>query len=462
MPEPIRAVLENAQPLETPRAGRLPLFILPISQALAPLDDALAETALRELDRRGIGYTVAWNPSDFTHSVREAIRIGRLQQRLGMEVAVDATSCLMSFYDGAEGLLHVDDRGKTFAETSFGGQLGCPFTLEPRIPVIAGRVESFVREYQRAGIRLDFVCADWEVDGPIEWNGAWESSRRCKRCREAIPGIADFRQFQRRLRALRSQLQREAFALPTRRAFPKVLVGNYGVNPHDGFRYWYDYFEKEVVPETGVPFKADRRARYREWAQEFAATDYTFANPVLYTWHRLFDWYDFDDPDYRWFYNLLLEGSSAGRHTPAAIPLIPFVHWTTTDPPKSPDPRVRQFSAARYQELLWHLLLRGHDTFFLWCLAGELAVETRLLHPVYAESLRHREFLEHGQPISFDVPATPGPVISGLRLGNRVLALRTAFGSDATVRNLRLADGGVILVTSTNGLQILPVQPTSP
>jgi hypothetical protein len=25
--------------------------------------------------------------------------------------------------------------------------------------------------------------------------------------------------------------------------FPGVLVGNYVVYPHNGFRYWYDYFE---------------------------------------------------------------------------------------------------------------------------------------------------------------------------------------------------------------------------
>jgi hypothetical protein len=459
MPPAVRTVLENTRPLEIPRAKRLPLFILPISQSLATVNDTIAEAALRELDRRGIAYTVAWNPSDFTNSVREAIRIGRLQQRLGMEVAVDATSCLMSFYDGTDAMLHVDENGRPFADTSFGGRLGCPFTLPPRIPVIAARVESFVREYQLAGLTLNFACADWEVDGPIEWNGAWEASQKCRRCREAMPNIGDFREFQRRLRAIRSGLEREAFALPLRRAYPKVLVGNYGVHPHEGYRYWYDYYEKEVPAEARIPFKADQRARYREWAHEFAGSKFTFANPVLYTWYRLFNWYDFKDPDYRWFYNLLLEGSSAGQSTPVSTPLIPFVHWTTTDPPKSPDPNVRQFTAAKYQELLWHLLLRGHDSFFLWCMPNELAAETRLLHPVYAESLAYREFLDHGQPISFEVPAEPAPVISGLRLGDRVLVRRTEFGDDKVAKTVHLADGGTILVPLTNRLQIVSVQP---
>lgn len=458
MPGPIRTVLENAAPLDALREGRLPLFVLPISQTLAGSTEAIAEAALRELNRRGIAYSVAWNPSDVAKSLPEALRIGRLQQKLGMEVAVDATSCLMSFYDGTEATLHQDDTGRPFAETSFGGQLGCPFTLQPRIAVIRERLESFLREYQRAGVRLDFVFADWEVDGPIEWNGAWESSQKCRRCRAAVPGIGDFRQFQKRLREVRSELQREAFAEPLRRAFPKVLVGNYGVHPHEGYRYWYDYFEKEVVPGTGIPLKADRRARYREWAPEFAGTEFTFANPVLYTWYRLFDWYDFEDSDYRWFYNLLLEGSSAGKSTPATIPLIPFVHWTTTDPPKSPDPKVRQFSVGRYQELLWHLLLRGHDGFFLWCMPEELGTEIRALHSVYAESLRFREFLVQGEPVSFEVPPNPGPIVSGLRLGDRVLTRRTEFGSDRQARVLSLKDGGTITVVSSRGLQILAVE----
>lgn len=459
MPVPIHTVLENTRPLEAPRAGRLPLFVLPISRTLAGINDALAETALRELNGRGIGYTVTWNPSDFTNSVREAIRIGRLQQKLGLEVAVDATSCLLSFYDGTEATRHVDDAGRTFGDTSFGGELGCPFTLQPRVPVIARRIESFVHEYQRAGINLDFVCADWEIDGPIEWNGAWASSRKCRRCCEAMPNLADFRQFQQRLRGVRSGLQREAFALPVRRAYPKALVGNYGVHPHDGYRYWYDYFEKDVTPGMGIPLKGDGRARAREWAHEFAGSGFTFANPVLYTWYRLFDWYEFADPDYRWFYNLLLEGSSAGRCTPASVPLVPFVHWTTTDPPKAPDLIVRQFDAARYQELLWHLLLRGHDSFFLWCLPDELAAEIRLVHAVYADSLMYREFLEHGQPVSFDVPAQPGPVISGLRCGDYVLARRTEFGVDPTPRRLHLIEGGTVVVPPAQGLQILPVDP---
>ena len=458
-PPALRSVLENARPLAHPRAGRLPLFVLPISQTLAGLDDTNAGVALRELERRGIGYTTAWNPGDATNSLREAMRVARLQREIGMPVGVDATACLTSFFDDRDDTLHVDDAGRPFAETSFGGRLGCPYALSHRIPAIRFRVELFVKGYLDAGLPLDFVCADWEVDGPIEWNDAWASSKRCRRCREAMPKLGDFRTFQRRLRQIRSDLQRAAYASPILEAFPKALVGNYGVHPHEGVRYWYDYFEKEIPPDSPVPMQTDGRARYREWAHEFGGTRFTFANPVIYTWYRLHAWYDFAESDHRWFRNLLLEGSGAGKATPANIPLIPFVHWTTTDPPQSPDPAVRQFTAERYQELLWHLLLRGHDSFFLWCMPGELATEMRLLHPIYAESLAHRDFLDGGRPITFDVPAPSAPIISGLRLGDRVLVRRTDWSSDIRPRTVPLADGGVVVVPATNGLQVLRVTP---
>jgi hypothetical protein len=73
------------------------------------------------------------------------------------------------------------------------------------------------------------------------------------------------------------------------------------------------------------------------------------------------------------------------------------------------------------------MLLRGHDTLFLWCPREETAEETRLLHEVWAASLEYREFFEKGAPLNFDVPKQPGPVVSGLRLGNRVLVRRTDF-----------------------------------
>ena len=50
------------------------------------------------------------------------------------------------------------------------------------------------------------------------------------------------------------------FTGPIKHAFPGVHVGNYAVNPHDGHRYWFDYFE--TLPEQ-APVVHEFGATYR-------------------------------------------------------------------------------------------------------------------------------------------------------------------------------------------------------
>jgi len=439
VPADIKAVLENTEPLRFSRGGRLPLYVWRVMDSLAGLSDTQAERVIRLLDERGIAVAQSWNYGRKEKSLEEGLRIGAIQQGLGLRVNVNATACLYSFFNGDERTFHVDSQGRKFYDGSFSPRrkMGCPFALKFRYPAIRERLEYFLRGYKQRGIKIDFIFADWEIDGPIEWNDAWSNSRRCRRCREHIRNIDDFREFQKQLRLIRSDMQRTVFVETVKRYFPGALVGNYGVYPHDGYRYWYDYYEKFV---PGAPYKADGRAKYREWFPEFGLTGYNCAMPVVYTWYPTFNWYDFANPDYRWFYNMLLVATNACKSTPADVPIVSFVHWTTTSPPKNPDPAVKQFSREMYQELLWHMLLRGVDGFFLWCLKSELAAEVEAVHQVYADALKYRDFLDRGEPVTFQVPREPGPVVSGLKLGRRLLLRRTDF--DDTAGDVELEVGG--------------------
>ena len=425
----VQTVLDVTRPLEHDRGSRLPLYLWP---AMRPgeLDEAAADLLVEELDRRGIGLVGFWTPARQEESLARSLVIGRAQKKAGLRINVNATGCLHRFFNGDEQTAHVDADGKPFWDESFdvrshGRTMGCPFALESRKDPVRRQTEFFATAYKEAGLDVDFVFVDWEIDGPIEFNHAQEASRKCVRCREHLADVDDFPRFQKTLREIRSELQRYALADPIHSQFPAALVGNYAVYPHNGYRYWYDYFEYFV---PGQPHVADQRAKYRLWAHEFAATGYNCAMPVAYTWYPTYQWYDFDEPDYRWFYNMLLVAGNAGRHTPPEVPIVSFVHWHTTAPPEDADPSVRQFSQESYQELLWHMLLRGTDTFFLWCRPEEDAVESRLVQEVYARAQEYGEFLERGTPISFDVPKRPAPVVSGLVLGNRVLVRRTDFG----------------------------------
>ena len=426
--EQAQTVLDVTQPLTFPRGNRLPLFTNPTSDP-GQLDDAAAETLVRELDRRGIAVVCSWWPEDREKSLSQALPVARAQKKLGLPVCANATSCLYSFFNGDIQTAHIDENGKPFFDESlWRKEMGCPFAIDYRKQAIRDRVEYFAETYKREGLDVGFVWADWEIDGPLEINRAHETAMRCSRCRAHIPNIEDFLTFQKTMREMRSYLQFHVYAEPLLSRFPDALVGNYAVYPHDGYRYWLDFFESDDYV-GGQPYVADQRARYRKWYNDFPGTGYTYAMPTVYTWYRIFDWYDFDNPDYHWFYNMLLVASNAGKSTPQSIPIISFVRWHTTDPPKNPDPRVIQFSAEGYQELLWHMLLRGTDTFFVWCGGEETAEEVRLVHEVYAEAQQYGEFMEKGMPVTFDVPKRPGAVISGLVLGDRVLVRRTDFGA---------------------------------
>jgi len=435
-PKHIQTVLDSTRPLAFLRGNRLPLYLW---QAMdpGPIDDKAAEDLVKELDSRGIGLITSWNPASRQKTLAASLTVARAQKKLGLRVNINANACLYSFFNGDEQTAHVDDHNNAFWDDSFGKpKMGCPFTLDSRKPSICEQLEYFIRAFKAEGLDVDFIFADWEIDGPIEFNKAHAASKRCRRCRANIENIDDFHQFQQVIRRLRCRLQKQVYAEPAKSSFPGVLVGNYGVYPHGGYRYWYDYYEYYV---EGQPCETDQGARYRRWYHEFPETGYTFAMPVVYTWERIFSWYDYDNTDYRWFYNMLLVASNAAQHTPADIPIVSFVHWNTIRG-KDSSAKIEQFSEFNYRELLWHMLLRGTDTFFLWCGRNEAPKEIELVHQVYAEAQQYGEFLSRGEPINFSIPRQPAAVISGLRLPGRVLIRRTDF--NRTRDPLGVAVGG--------------------
>jgi hypothetical protein len=422
--EGIQSVLDNTSPLKYSRNQRLPLYLWPASDP-GKLTEKDAENLVKELDRRGVGLISSWDIK--REQLDPALTIAKAQKKSGQRVNINATSLLYSFFDGDERTAHVDKDGKPFFDDSFGStKMGCPFAVDFRKKEIRERIEFYVNKYKVEDLPIDFIFADWEIDGPIEVNRAFENSKRCARCCEHMGTGFTFPDFQKKMREMRSYLQYYSYSAPVLSEFPQALVGNYAVYPNDGYRYWYDYFEYYV---DGQPYKADQKAKYRNWYNDYPSTGYTFAMPVVYTWDGIYGWYDFDNTDYRWFYNMLLVASNAGRSTPQNIPIISFVHWNTVFVINKPDSGIKQMSKESYQELLWHMLLRGTDTFFMWCMTTENPEEVRLTHEVYAAAQQYGDFLEKGLPINYDVPDSPGVVISGLTKGDSVLIRRTDFGS---------------------------------
>lgn len=420
-------LIEEIPPLENPRDGAFPLRGSRLEGWL-PEGDEEAKQFLLDLDARGIAVCAHPRPGN-EQNMEFSLRLSRLQQELGLEVGVHASRAMYSFFNGDPETLHVAANDVPFHDESFHAtrKMGCPFRLEHREDDMKAQFRALLDPYKEAGLTIDFAYLDWEIDGPIEWNAAWRHSKRCRVCREHVPEIDDFYAFQATLREIRAELQREVCVETMQEYYPDVLVGNYSVYPQSGVRYWYDYYE-ELPPDA--PFFRDQQAKYRPWYHEFGPSGYTFANPVVYTWYATWSWYPrWDNDDYRWFYNLLKVGANAGAHTPQEIPLITWLHWHTTAPPEDA-PEVPQMSEWAYQELIWHLYLRGTDGLMMWCRQEETTKEVRLITEVMDGMLAHREFIGAGKPVMLSVPARPGTVVSGLRLDDRLLVRRTDFGDN--------------------------------
>ena len=422
-PSQVEIVLHETKPLQHPRGTRLPLYFW-TPEFSEKTDDAELESEIKELDARGISLFARWRASKLGASAAFAIRIAKLEKKLGIPVSVigenDTTN---GFCDSSPAVAHKDSDGKPFFDTSFFWKPGCPFCMSTRYEPMKAKLEPFLKKYQENGVPLDLWTADFEFDGPIEWNAGWATAKKCALCREKIKNLdTDFPAFQTAVRTVRTEMQNEVFSKTIKKYFPDARIGVYGMNPHDGYRYWWDFFEKQTLID-GVAYKNDQGGVYRPWAKEFEGSGYTMAMPVIYS---LYNPYTFKNGEYGWFYNMLLEYSSAAKNTPANVALVPFVHWSITAP-KGLTP----LSEQKYEELLWHLLLRRCDSFCMWCTAEQTAKAAVPVQKVYAESLQYGDFLNKGTPITFDVPAQPGTVISGLKLGNRVLVRRTDFEGNA-------------------------------
>jgi hypothetical protein len=428
-PAAIQAVLKCTKPLTTLRGNRMPLLLWPVHAGVVE-DESTQEAIIRDLDARGMAMITTWHPDNREKSLADALRIARIQKKLGLPVYVNAISCMYSFYNGDPSTAHLDDQGKPFFDPSIAGnKIGCPFRIRHRYDELTEQVAFFVRGYREAEVPLDFVFGDWEVDGPLEVNRAWEAAQRCRVCQENVAEISTFQAFQKAVRIERSSATKSCYVDPILEHYPRALVGNYGVYPHDGYRYWYDYFEEFADYH---PHAKDQRACYRQWYDDFPLTGYTFAMPVVYPWARGFLWYEFPAADYRWIYNMLRVASNAGAHTPHEVPIVSFVHFEPIYEPDPDDDSIRPLSEAAYRELLWHMLLRGTDTFFLWCRSARTPAEVPPLHEVWAASLEYSEWLEKGRPIKFDVPTTQGAIISAVRRGDRLLVRRTDFDDSHT------------------------------
>jgi hypothetical protein len=138
--ERIEQVIAATSPLPAPRGDRLPLLLW-VGHDLGTRDEAEIEDQLRQLKERGIAAIAKWRPND-PQALEDAVRLARVQKRLGAPVCPDATSCLYTLFNGDPETAYVDEDGNHFSDDSFGDiKMGDPFSLDFRVPEIRHRLE---------------------------------------------------------------------------------------------------------------------------------------------------------------------------------------------------------------------------------------------------------------------------------------------------------------------------------
>jgi len=453
MAEKVDLVLKTIQPLKHERGERFPLFFWHLRGTRTDEGDELVET-LKALNDRGLPVVPSWttHPKTKENEMARCVRIAKAQNKLGIPAYIFAGNTGSGFYRD-ESTWHVDEKGNRFPDTSHVERikLGCPFE-KSGWPAVAEQIREWVKYYKKNGARLDGVWFDWEATGPSEWNDSWNLCRKCVRCRKELgeAGLKDFGVFQERIRKIRSAMQK-LFVDVIHEEFPKANVANYGVYPQGPYRYWWDWYEK-MVP--GAPAKKDQRAVYRKWYNEFPLTGFTIGMPVVYGWDRIFVEYDYEDIDFRWFRNMLMVFSDSAAHRPEGVPLVSWVNRFVdlAGPPENAVP----LSEEKFKELLWHMLLRGADGFYIWCREEDMLRELVPVHAVYAASLQYKDFLSNGKPVTFDVPDEEGPVISALQMGKKLLLRRTDFGKAAPAEvSIEVAGAKIPVPASASGKTII-------
>ena len=449
-------LIKNTTPVTVDTGKRLPVFVW--ARIPTNLSEEDLTNYLKALDERKLVMLTGWRiPKEgIEKGIEESIKIDKIRKNLNLPVFVDATSIVHRFFDGSQETAHTDDDGKPFFDTSFskGIKIGCPFRVEQRYPVITDRIERFLQAYKKEGIKINYWAVDWEVDGPMEWNDAWQNSKKCKICRQNIKNIDNFEYFQKTIRTKRAELQNEVFVKTVKNYYPDCLIGNYAVNPHDGYRYWYDYFERET---SAVIYQKKHNALHRKWFDEFKYAGYTMAMPVIYTWYKFFSDYTFQQKEYRWFYPLMREITSAGKNTKSGVPIISFVHWQTVLKPEQIPPDFVPLSREKYKELLWHMLLRGHDAFCVWSPVNEMAQEIKVVHEVFVESLRFNNFILNGKVVLWNVPEEPDTVLSALALKNKLLVIRTDFNDKPEELKIKI-NGRPVKIPLVSGPFVLEIK----
>jgi hypothetical protein len=291
----------------------------------------------------------------------------------------------------------------------------------------AAYVYGLLKPLKDAGIKVETVFFDYEGQ-PHPWNGIYfaQSTPEIRKTYQDPSVLKTFNTFYGYTLNLRSELESQSMAQPVHQLFPDARVGNY-----------WDIVSSEAVPFTGVGPAAPPVQ---------LGKGMSMIMPALYAKNTILpNFFNSDWPvtqsrvDDIYFHHLLLTGSSANANKSGNLISYLYIGPSVR---MSADPRFKDKDLSRpaFRELLWHLWLRGTDGMYVYNGGSPKTALSTLqsfqcmedVRSVLDEMLAYRDFLDHGKPMNFSVPAmfSPDVVWSGLRLKDRYLIRATSLGPE--------------------------------
>lgn len=302
-----------------------------------------------------------------------------------------------------------------------------------------------LREFRDRGVHLDAVWADWEGD-PLYGDDRYDQARHCQRCREVLPAkvLASPAVFDDYAARKFYELFATYYAAPVLEFYPKCSVTDWLAQPSTPEEPQLSWNGRQ-----GHPIMPPLITAYNPTA--YGAASWVWKDRPTSQWR------DQEHVDQVYTNVLLrhvsLSGSLADRWAPEKE-LIPWVARWVSEAPETDFPVM---SRPRYREVLRHLWLRG--------VAGMQVFSPRIRDfeamalpeledavAVYDEMLEFREFLEHGEVLSYQLPSKrdKGVLWSGLRLGDRAVVRAFKQGGGKAKETVRPWRDSHFHVTASN------------
>lgn len=413
-------LLRKVPPLQHDNAGRFPMIC--IEPFLLTADDRswqdakpLPAAMIRELKKRGL---TQWIPPDERY-----IQVALALQKEKAGVIMMQGMAFNGPPDEVPSSMHLLPEGyKGLKRPGQQPKFPCPLVLDGWVKT-AEKLRATFRKYREAGVHIDAVWLDWEIE-PMAGDAQLDEAKHCSRCRQQFPpGILDDKERYRAfISRCRLQLFSVYFVAPILEHYPGCSVTNW----------------EEVISTADDPtpnWAGTRKIPPLDLGMFTAANPVAYGNTIWYDYHwREERGWPLDAAHMDRIYTQVMLGelSVHERNAMRVAPHLQSIPWVDRFCADNRDPKIPILTRPRYREILRHLWLRGADGMQifnpLWFKedAVRLAIATEEIEDavaIYDELLGYRKFLDDGRVMNTDTPTAEfeGVIWSGLRTGDKAV-----------------------------------------